>query len=195
LVVILWPTCFAVLWPTCFADLWEMSTLGSFPCPRPSHSTVLHAVRFSTTYCAAFLERVMVCSVTDGYFFIFIPGSAKMFGSGRKSKAQRDVDRVSKAVWMTLKYITILEEAEEEDSEKEFYTPPCSPSERIAWHADQSQVIRFGGECLHTPARAAQLFDLHNKIYDQMMPNQISDGGIQVISPPKPPMTLARYKL
>jgi hypothetical protein len=137
----------------------------------------------------------MVCSVTDDYFFNFIPGNKRMFGSGRKSKAQWDVDRVSNAVWMTLKFTTILEEAEDEDSEEEFYTPPSSPLERTAWHADQSRVIHFKGECLHTPARAAWLLDLHERICEQVTPNQICNGSIQVISPPKPPMTPTRYKL
>jgi hypothetical protein len=136
-----------------------------------------------------------VCSVTDDDFFIFIPKNTIMFGSGRKSKAPRDVDRVSNAIWMILKFTTILEEAEGEDLEEEFYTPPSSPSERIAWHADQSRVIRFGGERLHTPARAARLLDLHERICDQVTPNQICDGRIQVSSPPKPPMTPVRYKL
>jgi hypothetical protein len=53
----------------------------------------------------------MVCSAIVDDFFICIPGSTKMLGSSRESKAQRDVDRVSNAVWMTLKYTTIPEEA------------------------------------------------------------------------------------
>jgi hypothetical protein len=72
---------------------------------------VLHGVRFSTTFYTAFLERFMVCSAIVDDFFICIPGSTKMLGSSRESKAQRDVDRVSNAVWMTLKYTTIPEEA------------------------------------------------------------------------------------
>lgn len=52
-----------------------------------------------------------------------------MFGSNRKLKAQQDVNRVSNIVWMTLNYTTILEEAEEENLEEEFYTLPRSPLE------------------------------------------------------------------
>jgi hypothetical protein len=65
-----------------------------------------------------------------------------------------------------LKYTTILEEAEEEELEEEYYSPPSNPSKRTAWHANQSQVIRFGGERLHVPTRVACLLNLHNRICD-----------------------------
>lgn len=80
----------------------------------------------------------------------------------RRSKEQRRIDRVSAAVWETLKRTSTLEELEEELSEEEFYTPPGSPSQINNDFADGP--VRFGGCRVHTPVRAERLLGLHERI-------------------------------
>jgi hypothetical protein len=75
---------------------------------------------------------------------------------------QRRLDKVSVGVWETLKRTTILEEAEAELSEEEFYTPPRSP---FGLSRDLLEgPVRFGGSRIHSLVRAKRLLGLHDRI-------------------------------
>ncbi len=94
----------------------------------------------------------------------WVSGGSLVIYNHTKEESRRE--RVSDAIWETLKRTLILEENEANDSDEDvFFTQPNSPTDLKPTIIEPTPSALH---CLYTPSRSKRLLNLHEKIVEEL---------------------------